>query len=146
MGTSITCHALAGITTALKTCLSNVLSTTLPYGTIFGSVSALSLQKSLKKIHTYIQIYKYTNRTCFFYPYRLYDSGFAPSALSLRLYYNHNISNQLSSHRTLTTHNWFSDLFRFIPSFWYLPGLITICLGRAHMLENVFPNSFGLST
>ena len=23
--------------------------------------------------------------TCFFYPYRLYDSGFAPSALSLRL-------------------------------------------------------------
>ena len=58
MGTSITCHALAGIPTALKTCLSIALSTTLPYGTILGSVSAL-LEKLLKNIHTYIWTYKH---------------------------------------------------------------------------------------
>ena len=37
----------------VKICLSNVLSMTLPYGTIFGSVSALSLEKSSKNIQAY---------------------------------------------------------------------------------------------
>ena len=53
MGTSHTCHPLARITTALKACLSNVLSTTLPYSTILGSLTALTLEKSLKNIHAY---------------------------------------------------------------------------------------------
>ena len=61
MGASITCHALPGVTKALKACLSNVLSTILPYGTIFGSVSAFSLEKSLKDIHAYILTYKHIN-------------------------------------------------------------------------------------
>ena len=33
--------------------------------------------------------------TCIFYPYRLYDSGFAPSVLSLRLNYILDLPNQL---------------------------------------------------
>ena len=48
--------SLAGNTTALKTCLSNALSKTLPFGTTFGPVSALGLEKSLKK-HTHIYAY-----------------------------------------------------------------------------------------
>ena len=59
MGTMITCHPLAGNTTALKTCLSNVLSKTLPYGTTFGSVCAFILEKSSKNMQTYIHIYKH---------------------------------------------------------------------------------------
>ena len=59
MGTTITCHDIAGNITELKTRLSNVLSETLPYGTVFRSVSALSLKKSsksIKHIHIYINM------------------------------------------------------------------------------------------
>ena len=51
-GTTITCHARVGKTTALKTCLSNVLSKTLPYDTNFGSVRALNLEKSSENTQT----------------------------------------------------------------------------------------------
>ena len=49
-GTTFTCNA--GNTIALKASLSNVLSKTLQLGTAFGSVSALSLEKTSKNIQT----------------------------------------------------------------------------------------------
>ena len=79
MGTTITCDALAVDTTALKTSLNNVWSTTLPYGTTFGSWSALSLEKSSKSLQTYVQTWP---EPLF---YTLYDSDFSHSALGLRL-------------------------------------------------------------
>ena len=83
MGTTITCHALAGKTTALKTCLSNVLSKTLPYCTTFGSVSALSLENPRKTYkHICINTYIHDLSPSF---HCVNPSGFAASALTLRL-------------------------------------------------------------
>ena len=56
MGTAIKCHALDVNTTTLKAYLGNALSKTLTYGTTFGSVIALSLEKSSKNIKAYKHI------------------------------------------------------------------------------------------
>ena len=78
IGTAITCHALDGTTIAPKTCLSDVLSKTLPYGTTFASVSALSPEKSSKDIQTYTHDLSPLSIHCV-------DSGSPPSALSLHI-------------------------------------------------------------
>ena len=84
-------------------CLCNVLFTGLKHDTTLDSPSALDREISLKNIHTYIQTWP---EPVF---YRLLDSSFAPSALSLRLnkIYYQNLLYRVS-------HNWCHTLAQFL--------------------------------
>ena len=78
-----TCCALVRNRTLMISCLCNVLFMGLQHDTTLDSLSALDREISLKNIHTYIHTFIQAWREPVFH--RLLESGFAPSALSLRL-------------------------------------------------------------
>ena len=66
-------------------CLCNVLFIGLQQGTTFAPLSTLSREISLKNMQTYIHIHTYIHKSPEPVFHRSLESGFTPSALSLRL-------------------------------------------------------------